>query len=385
MSETPAFDEGSVSRHQRKRGELQLQSDPTRAASSMLTCGVVRPRDGVGMESDTGIAVSGAESPATSSHTARSLLSGTHPVRIRSFGPLNPDKVFYVIYRQKGPGFFSILTSTLCHLDIADRLGFVPVVDMEHFESHYNEDHPIGGTRNSWEYYFRPVSPYSLDEVYQSRRVVFCDGGYPAGYPFWLTEAPELQAAYRKHISIDPGILDFVDRFEERELAGSSVLGVHFRGQEYRLAPDHPFPPTPRQMIARAQALLAEGAYEKVFVVTEEQSYLDLFKRTFGNRVVCTEAYRTYETNAYGIYPRLDHSYLLGRDVLRDTLILARCNALLCSGSNVSEFAQFYNCGRYDVVSKVDNGVNVSNGVVAKGLWFVKSWLPQHLGGFPVE
>jgi len=161
------------------------------------------------------------------------------------------------------------------------------------------------------------------------------------------------------------------------------VLGVHFRGQEYRVAPDHPLPPTRRQMIPRAEALVAKYSYEKVFIATEEQAYVDLFRSVFGSRIICTDAFRTYDTNGYTIYPRPNHKYQLGLDILRDTLLLARCNALLCSGSNVAEFAQFFNAGRYEVVSKIDNGLNSKNPRIASRLWFIKNRLPEWLGGSP--
>jgi len=334
------------------------------------------------MGSDSAIHMGVADDPMASAPACSGLLSCGWPVRVQSFGPLNPDKIFYVVWRKKGAGLFSILTSTLCQLDIADRLGFTPVVDMEHFESQYNEDHPIEGTRNSWEYYFRQVSPYTLDEVYQSKTVVICDGDYPAGYPFLLSEAPGLAAVYQKYCRLHSEVLQYVNRFDEQHFAGSSVLGVHFRGTDMRVAPGHPFPPTPRQMIARAKALVADGGYDKVFIATEDKTYLELFKSVFGSRVICTDAFRAHDANAFQVYPRPDHKYLLGRDVLRDTLILARCSALLCSGSNVSEFAQFYNDGRYETVSRIDNGMNVSNGIIAKRLWFARSCLPDWLGGF---
>jgi hypothetical protein len=314
--------------------------------------------------------------------TGEDLLRAARPVRVRSFGQENPDKVFYVIWREKGPGLFSIVTSTLCHIHIARQLGMVPVVDLEHFRSHYNEDHPVEGTHNSWEYYFKPVSPYSLEEVYNSKTVAFCDGRYPSGYAFWLTEAPELQEVYRSCVRLQPWIEEFVDHFEAENFAGARVLGIHFRGQEYRTAPIHPFPATPRQMITRARELLSQGGYEKIFVVTEEQAYLDLFKRVFGSRVIHTNAFRTTEVNAYGMYARPNHKYLLGLEVLRDTLLLGRCNALLCASSNVTEFAQLYSAGRYDTVSKIENGLNVRNHAVAKRLWFVRNRLPKALGGF---
>ncbi len=315
--------------------------------------------------------------------TGEDLLGIARPVRVRSFGPANPDKVFYVIWRDQRPGFFSIVTSTLCHLHIARQLGMVPVIDMEHFGSKYNEDHSVEGTCNAWEYYFKPVSPYSLEEVYNSKTVAFCDGGYPSGYAFSLTEAPELQDVYRSYVRIQASIGEFVDHFEAENFAGARVLGIHFRGQDQRTAPLHPLPATPRQMITRARQLLSQGGYEKVFVATEEQAYLSLLKRAFGSRVIHTHRFRTTDVDPYQMYPRPNHKYLLGLEVLRDALLLGRCNALLCASSNVSEFAQFYGAGRYDVVSKIDNGVNVGNPAVAKRLWFIRNLLPKALGGFP--
>ena len=311
------------------------------------------------------------------------LINQTWPLRVRSFGPLNPDKVFYVIWRSDRAGLFSLVQFVAARLDVADRLGFVPIVDFQNFPSTYAEDRPISGTLNSWEYYFEPVSKYSLDEVYDSRAVVFCDGNFPASYPFAVTESRQLQEAFHRHIRIKTSALEFADRFAEEHFSGSRVLGVHFRGQEMRTAPGHPLPATPRQMVARAQVLMAERGYEKVFLVTEEQSYLDTFRSMFGSQLVATNAFRTYEENAYDVSPRQDHKYQLGLDVLRDTLVLAKCNALLCAGSNVSVFAEFLNAGRYDVVSRIDNGMNSNDPRVAGRLWFLKNRLPERLGGFP--
>ena len=57
------------------------------------------------------------------------------------------------------------------HLLIAQRHNFIPVVDMENYPTIYNEKKKINGTKNAWEYYFEPVSKYSLNEVYKSQNV----------------------------------------------------------------------------------------------------------------------------------------------------------------------------------------------------------------------
>ena len=88
-----------------------------------------------------------------------------------SFGKLNKNKYFYVIKRSPGAGMFSNLTFVMNHLLIAHNHNLIPVIDMENFPTIYNEKKKIDGTYNSWEYFFNPVSKYTLDEVYKSKNV----------------------------------------------------------------------------------------------------------------------------------------------------------------------------------------------------------------------
>ena len=87
----------------------------------------------------------------------------------KSYGDLNPDKIFYVIQRSPGFGLFSNLSFVLNHIKIAKNSGFIPVVDMENFPTIYNEKERIFNTLNSWEYYFDPLSNFTLEEVYKSK------------------------------------------------------------------------------------------------------------------------------------------------------------------------------------------------------------------------
>ena len=75
---------------------------------------------------------------------------------------MSPEQSSYVIWRTHGAGFWSIVASTLAHCDIATQEGLVPVVDMENHASVYQEDAPVRGTRNVWEYYFQQPAGRSL-------------------------------------------------------------------------------------------------------------------------------------------------------------------------------------------------------------------------------
>ncbi|GHV54909.1 hypothetical protein FACS1894206_08690 [Deltaproteobacteria bacterium] len=290
--------------------------------------------------------------------TARSM-------SLQKFGDKHPESVFYVVYREKlGSGFFSNVFHVLGHLHIAQTLGLIPVIDMRHFPSLYNEDEPIQGSSNAWEYYFEQPARYSLGEVYESRNVAFCDGKFP-----WeIYDNSLAMPLARRYLRPKQYVNDLIEAFFRDYFAHSShILGVHFRGQEQKNAPCHPACPTCEQMISKTKYLLDTYPIDKIFLVTEEQAYLDIFVQTFGERIVFTNAFRTYDINAYHIrpYPREQHMFRLGLDVLVDTMLLARTQYLLAggkdgvaSGSNVSQMAQVLNGNQYTHVELIDNGIN---------------------------
>jgi hypothetical protein len=284
---------------------------------------------------------------------------------IRSFGEENPDTVFYVIWREHGgSGFFSNVFQVLGHLAIADALNMTPVVEMESIKTFYNEADPINGTTNAWEYYFRQPCDVPLETVYKSKYVVVCNGRFNWSIYDDLETPGRL---VRKYLHVQSHIQSFADKFVSDSFTGKKVLGIHFRGQEMARTPHHPTPATPTQMIERARMLLDRYSIDRIFIVSEEQAYVDTIKGLFGDIVTSTAAFRTYDINAYDIrpYPRQDHMYNLGLDVLRDAIILSRTDYLLAvganglaGGSNVSQFAQVLNAGAYQHVELIDNGVN---------------------------
>jgi hypothetical protein len=306
----------------------------------------------------------------------------SYPGSMASLGSKHPDRIFYVIWREnRGSGFFSNVTQVLCHLALADSLGMEPVVDFEHFPTLYNEEETVAGTRNAWEYYFKQTSKFSLEEVYESRHVFFCDGKYPRGYSYKVTDHPSLARIFDRLVKIDPDIERAADEWTKE--FGARTLGVHFRGQEYNRTAGHAFGPTYRQMLKVAGGALSEGRFDHIFVVTEDQRCLDLMRQEFGAMVLATDSFRTRGENAYRLSPRPLHRYLLGREILVDALVLSRCQALVASPSNVSDFAVLLNGGRFEAIWNIWNGKNSSNPLVALYQYGLRKRLPSWLGGLP--
>ena len=74
----------------------------------------------------------------------------------------------YVIWRH-GSGFFSLVAGVLGKLRLADELGAVPHIDLETHPTPYQQEDPVRGTRNVWEYYFQPVSKITREEAFEQR------------------------------------------------------------------------------------------------------------------------------------------------------------------------------------------------------------------------
>ena len=123
-----------------------------------------------------------------------------------SFGNKNPDKIFYIIRRSPGAGFFSNLTYVLGHLEIAKKHKFTPVIDMENYPTIYNEKKLINKTYNSWEYYFKKVSKYKLDEVYKSKNVITTSNFFKPHMSTDMSLKKEFHGLIKEYIHIRPEI-----------------------------------------------------------------------------------------------------------------------------------------------------------------------------------
>ena len=287
----------------------------------------------------------------------------------------------YVIWR-KGGGLFSTLSSVLGHLRIAETLGCVPVVDFQNFPAYYNELEPINGTRNSWEYYYDPVSALSLVEAYERPLVFLSSGKHPSDTVQSVSQDPSLVETYDKYVRLNAQTSDFVEKSREVMGIGVHTLGVHFRGGEMRRAPSHPYPPTKKQMLKAISEALEFGDFENIFILTEQEDYLDYFARHFGKKLLASDSLRARRRNLYRMSPRENHRFLLGLEVLHDVELLSNCGGLVSGSSNVSEMAILLNRGNYLINLQLRNGTNYSRGLAARSSWYLRAILPAKLGGF---
>ena len=300
-------------------------------------------------------------------------------------GDLNPDKVFYVIRRYPGTGLFSNLAYVMNHIQIANRMGFIPVVDMKNYPTVYNEKEKIFGTYNSWEYYFEKLSNFTLDEVYKSKNILMTDNKFYRDKEFKnkITSSNLLLEILKKQIKIKKTKLKTINFLKNKLFEGKKILGVHHRGTGYKITE---YPITINQMINIINEILEKENYDKIFLVTEDLNNFKALKNYFGEKLIYLDSSQRGVNNldVWKTYPRTLHRYKLGRDILYETFLLSYCDGYFDIETNPTEFAHAMNLNTNQKRYTFNNGIN-KPWYFFKYMnfsWHIKKSLPEYLGGF---
>ena len=304
---------------------------------------------------------------------------------ILNLGKLNKDKTFYIIRRTPGAGMFSNIVYVLNHIKIANERKFIPIVDMENFVSIYSEDNSCLKESNSWMYYFKQISKFKLEEVYNSHKVIISSNNFYNFFNYHL-EDKSLKKLFDANIVFKDYLKRYADSFANKYFKSDRILGVHFRGTSYKTSAGHPLVPTKKQMLNLTNKILKKDNIDKIFLVTEETSHLKFFIKKFDKKVFYLKSsFRSNSNNAFTIYPRNNHRYKMGSEIITETILLSRCDSFLFVNSNVSSAVMALNLNNNQKRYKIDNGFNSKNKTYALFKWYIKKILPIFLGGFKKE
>ena len=302
------------------------------------------------------------------------------------FGEKNKNKFFYVIKRTPGSGFFSNFVYVLNHLRISELFNLIPVIDMKNYKTIYNDKFNLKNI-NAWNYYFRNINKIKLKDVYKSQNVIFSSDIIDRKYYYHLDEInknfklrKEFKRIEKKYIKVDSKILNQANSFYSK-YKNYKILGIHLRGTSYKNAPKHPFPIPLKLAKNICKKLLNQKKFEKIFIITEEKKYLDEFKKTFGNKLIYFNSFRSNFNDAFEIYPRKLHRYKLGLEILVETLILSKCDGIISNMTNVSSAGIFLSRKRNKIFNNF-LGYNSPNKFIASFLWYLKKFLPRNFFGF---
>ncbi len=267
----------------------------------------------------------------------------------------------YIIRRTGNAGFFSNYFYVLGHCIIAEKNGWLPIVDMENYITPYNEITEIFNTRNAWEYYFHQPSNMSIENLPNDRTIILSYIEYPYEFvPYYsigIGRYPNkkmvnnLQQYIRKFCKIKQELLKEFEK-KAKELNLKECIGIHIRGTDMKNTPEHPIPMSIEKIIDLLEKIQKNDA-KKIFLCTDEENIVNMLKEKFKDRLIVNDVYRSQD-GLEGIHLehkkhtiRKFHSYLLGKEVLKDAYLLSKCDVLIHGNSNVAYAAIVMNKNKF--------------------------------------
>jgi len=307
------------------------------------------------------------------------------PKKLYKFGKKNKNKTFYIIKKDFNPnGLFSNLTFVLDHINYSIKKKTIPIIDMQNYHTVYNEREKIFGTNNSWNYYFLPLNKYKLNEVYQSKKVIFSTNKRISNK--LVNESLELKKILKKYIKIKPQI---IKSFKKIKLAyfqrHDPIIGVHVRGTLQKIVRGHSLPPHPQDLLTECIKIFKKTGSKKIFLVTEDELYLNEFKKYFKNNLIYLNVPRSnpkffgshnfHFTN----YSRRLHKFNLGLETLIDCLLLSETKYNLFTDSNVWRISTLFAKKKqlnYQIVTEKNSNFKF----VARWNWYMHFYFPIIFG-----
>ena len=286
----------------------------------------------------------------------------------------------YLISKAWGYGFFSDVMVSLGHLLIAELTHRIPMVywgtnslfRSPETENAFNVYFLPASTANradisrpecaffppKWNYqnidkenHGKWVGPYSRmhgrDFLNRKEDIVVCDFYtaiaelthlLPKDSPY---AGKDLTQGYHRlitrYINPKPEIVERAVALHEQLVGADAALAVHFRGTDKAgEITNITLEQLLEHYLAATRQVLAKGAYERIYLMTDDTRALDSFRQAFGHRLVYTDIGRL--SAGVGIHYQ-DPGIERGMEVLIDTLIAMRCKAFIGNGfSNLSCF-----------------------------------------------
>lgn len=288
--------------------------------------------------------------------------------KMEQLGGVKSGRVFYIIKREAKVGLFSYVSTTLAQIEYALEQGYIPIVDMKNYANSYIKEDDIGRV-NAWELYFEQICNFKLDDVYAHEKYVLSEDSnifrIPCSDGFYYKKALWYWGClWQRYVKLNESTQKYVDaECEElfhRDFKG--VLGVHVRGTDYNNAKGHPIQPKVDDIIHCVKQYMKTERYKKIYLATEEQKVVQLFKDFFPGIVFVNKSmyYDEFDFSHQWIsnasFDREDDRYLQGLEYLSSVVLLSKCAGLVCGLCGGSYAALYFNNGKYKDVSFFDLG-----------------------------
>tara|TARA_B100001287_G_scaffold275992_1_gene285335 strand:- start:2055 stop:3113 length:1059 start_codon:yes stop_codon:yes gene_type:complete len=288
----------------------------------------------------------------------------------KNFGNKNPNTTFYIIRRTPpGAGLFSNFLLVLMHLYYAEQYGYESIIDWKYYSNYYKEKNEINNTTNSWEYYFNQPTDTPLEEVYKSKNVILSRTNVNSilESEFLIKDLNQIDFLddeeqinkfneISKKIGLAEPIKEQIDkRLDNLFKYKKNILGIVLRGTDYlnnTLSRGHSTPFNAENSLEIVENYLNKWKMEYVYLSTEVNEYVELYKNHFKDKLILLERYR-YKNDQNKKFinqytrDRKNDKYLTGLEYLTEVYGLAKCDSIIGTSCGSLHSAIIINNNKY--------------------------------------
>lgn len=286
------------------------------------------------------------------------------------------NDIFYIIdcglTQIDGRGFFALIRQNMRLVYFAEVFHLKPCIAWGE-KSVYYDHHMDNVTYNAFEYFFEPLS-LKYSDVLEKHRFIrsrsadikrIPEGGLKKqAYRMNDNEIEMLASIYRKYFRLNSRTQEYInDAIGNIIQDGEKFIGVHVRGTDFKNQFDgHPEFSGFEQFIEAAKDMIKKYKYDKIFLATEDEEALELFRNEFGNQVVFYKDCERAKGKSSIICNENVRPYNLGLQVLRDVYTLVCSDVLICGLSQVSFAVQYIKNSRNESFSHINQiEMNINN------------------------
>lgn len=302
---------------------------------------------------------------------------------IYELGDANPDKIFLVIGSSlRNWGLFTTCVYFLGAVEFAINNHLVPLIDWKNYYMPMMQDMNKKYIENAWNYYFEDIVPeYKLNEVMQSKNVIFCDefewcniyAEQTLQVPLNPQQFEHLHGLVTKYLILKPEIIRDIDVLYQNIFPKDErVLGVNVRASYIRSAkirhPDiknHPKQYELEELIKVINQKMKLWNCSYVYISSDCADYLEGLTESFGERCLYMERKRRVcFKNGKPVLEENEMKEEINRistrqhttEYLKEVHLLARCTCLLGSKASSGIMAYLLNGGEYENCEFYDAG-----------------------------
>src|SRR5579872_712619 len=265
------------------------------------------------------------------------------------------DDIYAIGYRTNG-GFFSNFILILNHLKFCDETHKTPFVYWHSDSFYYDANGWNGEKENVWEYYFELVSPNIYRRNFPACLNLNVKYMNPNNFSFlnppW--NRPSISQKNRatgrklidKYIRIKPQINEKIESFIEKNFIGYQTIGIHYRGTDKFTTGESRIIGM-QEILDIAYAKAQEFSNPQFFIATDQQIFIEYACKYLQGKVIFYESFRSINNSSIH-HPHQSHNEKpsmaqIGEEALIDMVLLANCDFLIRTPSNLSVTSLIWN------------------------------------------